>query len=110
MSAPREQRARRREPGESASRRLSSEQLGLLADLAAEFGVEAFTSGRAAALLDRHVRGVGTFLGRAARSGVVIPAPAGAAQLRRVREVTGGLSLWRFEPAPARDPDEDIIL
>lgn len=99
-----------REPGELESWRPTPAQRALLADLAIEFGAGPFTSARAAALLDRHVQGVGTFLGRAARSGAVIPAPAGSVRLRRVREVTGGLSLWRFEPAPARDPDEDILL
>ena len=109
MSAPRAA-APPREPGELERRRPTAAQLELIADLAVEFGAGPFTSARAAALLNRHVQGVGTFLGRAARSGAVIPAPAGSVRLRRAREVTGGLSLWCFEPAPVRDPDEDIIL
>jgi hypothetical protein len=58
------------------------------------------------------VRGVGTLLGRAARSGELIAAPAGSARLRRIRTVQNRLSLWRFELAevPAHhDIDEDIL-
>src|SRR5690606_5741346 len=93
----------------------------LLADLASEVGTDTFTSRRVAALLDRHVQAVGNMLARAVRSNVVIPAPEGPARLVRVREVTGGRSLWRFvpiaAPGPAQavsrdatpDPDADLL-
>jgi hypothetical protein len=58
------------------------------------------------------VRGVGTFLGRAARSGELIAAPTGSVRLVRARTVQGRLSLWCFEiveATPARDPDEDVL-
>lgn len=83
--------------GESETWRPSPQQRALLANLVIEFGVDPFTSARAAALLGRHVQGVGTFLGRAARSGELIPTATGSVQLRRVREVNGGRSLWGFE-------------